>query len=147
MQRGDRDGSTRLKISLQLPIVTKKNRAAVILRVIFKIVQELSGHWSFYVVTWSLWQSFGYFKMWYSHCDSHSLCIWQSLWVIGSFWVIVTVIVTEVTVFWTQQLVSQYTNLLLQHRQARDNRSCPKISFRPPTLSKKWGNQIVTISD
>ena len=119
-----------------------KNRAAVILTVISK-VQALRGHWSFHAVTWSLWQSFGHFKMQHSHCDSHSLCIRQSLWVIGSFWVIVTVIVTEVTVFWTQQLVSQFTNLLLQHRRAGDDRSRPKISFRPPTLSKKWGNQIV----
>ena len=34
-----------------------------------------------------------------------------------------------------------------QHRGAWDDRSRPKISFRPPILSKKWGNQIVTTSD
>ena len=55
----------------------------------------------------------------------------------GSLWVIVTVSVTEVTLFWTQQLVIQFTNVLLHHRGAGDDRSRPKISFRPPTLSKK----------
>ena len=80
MQRGDRDASTRLKISLKRPIVT--------------VISE-NSHWDSHFRHYShrvVISKFGHFMLCHGHCDSHFVlfilqhshcdghfCVWQSL--------------------------------------------------------------------